>query len=103
MSYSTRAEPFELSMLGGTIERRYQQQRAKHEIPWGALADASLPDDLRAEAREVWTRLAFIEYRSAAGMNAVTEVLIAARAPLDLTAVASGFAADELSHAELCA
>jgi hypothetical protein len=103
MSHSTKPQAFELSMLGGTIERRYNQQRARADLPWGALAEADLPADLRDEAREVWTRLAYIEYRSAAGMNAVTETLIAARAPLDLTAVASGFAADELGHAELCA
>jgi hypothetical protein len=103
MSYSTKPERFELSMLGGTIERRYHQQRSKVDLPWGELAEAALPNDLRQEAREVWTRLAYVEYRSAAGMNAVTETLIAARAPLDLTAVASSFAGDELHHAELCA
>jgi hypothetical protein len=103
MSYSTRPEPFELSMLGGTIERRYNQQRAKLDFPWGSLAEAKLPPELLEDARAVWTRLAFVEYRSAAGMNAVTETMIAARAPLDLTAVASGFASDELSHAEMCA
>src|SRR5262249_9152760 len=80
MSYSTKPERFELT-LGGTIELRYNQQRAQLDLPWGALAEAELPEDLRDEAREVWTRLAYIEYRSAAGMNAVTEPLIAARAP----------------------
>jgi hypothetical protein len=94
---------FELSILGGTTERRFNGLRAKLDVPWGSLAAVALPDDLRADARAVWTRLAFVEYRSAAGMNAVAETLIAARAPLDLTAVASSFAFDELSHAEMCA
>ncbi len=103
MSHSTKPQRFELSMLGGTIERRYNQLRDKLDFPWGSLAEAKLPEELRDEARAVWTRLAFVEYRSAAGMNAVAETLIAARAPLDLTAVASTFASDELSHAEMCA
>jgi hypothetical protein len=100
---SPRAHRFELSILGGTTERRFNGLRAKLDFPWGALAATELPDDLRSDARNVWTRLAYIEYRSAAGMNAVAETLIAARAPLDLTAVASSFAFDELSHAEMCA
>src|SRR5215468_9890402 len=100
---SAKPQLFELSMLGGTIERRFNDMRPALELPWGTLAEAELPETLIAEAREVWTRIAFVEYRSAAGMNAVTETLIAARAPLDLTAVASSFASDELHHAELCA
>src|ERR1051326_3828268 len=66
MSYSTRPEQFELSMLGGTIDRRYHQQRAKLDFAWGSLAEAKLPPELLEEARAVWTRLAFVEYRSAA-------------------------------------
>ncbi len=99
----TREESFGLSILGGTTERRFNGLRAKLDFPWGSLARTELPADLRRDAQEVWTRLAFIEYRSAAGMNAVAETLIAARAPLDLTGVASSFAYDELSHAEMCA
>ena len=102
-NYYTRSEPFQLSMLGGTIERRFHNSRAKLDFAWGALAETKLPDDLRAEAQSVWTRLAYIEYRSASAMTAVTEALIAARAPLDLTAIASTFALDELSHAEMAA
>ena len=100
---ANQAVPFELSLLGGTTERRFNNLRDKVDVPWGALADAELPDELREEARMVWTRIAFIEYRSAASMTAVAETLIAARAPLDLTALASSFAADELSHAEMAA
>ena len=100
---SPRANRFELSILGGTTERRFNGLRAKLDFPWGALAATELPDALRSDARAVWTRLAFVEYRSAAGMTAVAETLIAARAPLDLTAIASSFAFDELSHAEMCA
>jgi hypothetical protein len=101
MSHHTKPALFELSMLGGTIERRYNQQRAKLDMPWGALAEAKLPSELHQEAKAVWTRITYIEYRSAAGMTAVTETLIAARVPLDLTAVASQFASDELNHAEM--
>src|SRR3954469_14285505 len=94
---------FELSILGGSTERRFNGLRAKLDFPWGSLARVELPDALRADARAVWTRLAFVEYRSAAGMTAVAETLIAGRSPPALTAVASSFAFDELSHAEMCA
>jgi hypothetical protein len=103
MNPSSKQEPFGLTILGGATERRFNGLRDKVDFPWGSLAEAELPDDLRAEARDVWTRIAFIEYRSAAGMNAVAETMIAARAPLDLTALASSFAFDELSHAEMAA
>ena len=99
----TTPQPFTLSMLGGSVERRFNRLRDKVELPWGTLAEMELPDELRAEARAAWTQITYTEYRSAAGMNAVADTMIAARAPLDLTAVASSFAADELSHAEMAA
>jgi hypothetical protein len=97
----SKLEPFSLSMLGGSMERRFNRLRDKVELPWGTLAETKLPDELRTEAQAAWTRITYIEYRSAASMNAVADTMIAARAPLDLTAVASSFAADELSHAEM--
>src|SRR5262245_41318705 len=102
MNMST-VQPFTLSMLGGSIERRFNRMRDRVDLPWGTLATAELTEDLRAEARAAWTQITYIEYRSAAGMNAVADTMIAARAPLDLTAIASSFAADELSHAEMAA
>jgi hypothetical protein len=100
---STLFEPFVLSMLGGTPERRFNRMRDKLDLSWGALADAEIPHTLREEARETWTRITYVEYRSASSMSAVAEALIAARAPLDLSGLASSFAYDELSHAEMCA
>ncbi len=96
-------ETFELSMLGGATERRFRRLRPELErIKWGSLAAARIPDEMIGEAREVWTRVAYIEYRSAAAMTAVAELLIAAKAPLNLSAIASRFAFDELCHAEMC-
>ena len=87
------------------MERRFNRLRDKVDLRWGTLhaAATELPDDLHADARAAWTQITYIEYRSAAGMNAVADTMIAARAPLDLAAVASDFAADELSHAEMAA
>jgi hypothetical protein len=101
MAYSSTPEPFVLSILGGTTERRFNRMRDALDLPWGALAEADIPEELREEARETWTRITYVEYRSASSMSAVAEALIAARAPLDLSGIASSFAYDELSHAEM--
>ncbi len=98
------AELFELELLGGTFERRYRRLRPNVEaMPWGTLRATKLPPLLVGQARAVWTRMAFHEHRTAAACAAVVEALIAARAPLDLAAVCSGFVLDELAHTELCA
>ncbi len=101
-----RAQPeyFELSILGGAVERRYRRFRPELEkLPWGSLAAMKMPASLRARAREIWTGMAFFEYRAAAAMSMTVHALAVARAPIDLVAVASRFITEELSHAELCA
>ena len=98
------SERFELSLLGGAIERRYRKLRPEvTRIAWHKLDGDSLAPRLRARARNFWTVAALAEHRAAASQAAVLRALVEARAPVDLIALASGFVLDELAHVELCA
>jgi hypothetical protein len=95
---------FELGMLGGSPERQYRRMRPEVErLPWGTLDPARHPAALVDAARRSWTLAAFQEHRTGAACAATLEALIAARAPLDLIAVATRFPLDELTHVEMCA
>jgi hypothetical protein len=97
-------EPFELSMLGGATERRYRRMRPEVEsLPWGTLDPSRYPAELVLAARRSWTLAALQEHRTAAACAATLRALIAARAPVDLIAVATRFPLDEMAHVELCA
>ncbi len=97
-------ELFELCMLGGAQERRYRRLRPEVEqLPWGTLEPGRHPPQLVLGARRVWTQAAFQEHRTGAACAATLEALIAARAPLDLVAVATRFPLDEMVHVEMCA
>ncbi len=99
-----REERFELCMLGGAEERRYRRLRPEVEqLPWGTLDPGRYPPDLVRTARRTWTQAAFQEHRTGAACAATLELLIAARAPLDLVAVATRFPLDEMVHVEMCA
>lgn len=54
-------------------------------------------------AQRVWTEAAFQEHRTGAACAATLKALIAARAPLDLIAMACRFPLDEMAHVEMCA
>jgi hypothetical protein len=97
-------ELFELSMWGGAVERRYRQLRPEVEkLPWHDFdVSKATPEALRS-ARRTWTEAAFQEHRTGAACAATLQALIAARAPIDLVAMASRFALDEMVHVELCA
>ena len=97
-------ELFELSMLGGSIERRYRKARPEVErMPWGSIDPRAYPEADVIEARYAWTRAAFQEHRTGAACTGVLGSLIEARAPIDLIAVGARFPLDELVHVELCA
>lgn len=97
-------EAFELSLLGGAVERRYRRLRPEVEkLPWGTLRSVEAPPDAMEAARRTWTEAAFQEHRTGAACAATLRALIACRAPLDLVAMASRFPLDELVHVELCA
>jgi hypothetical protein len=97
-------ELFELSMWGGAVERRYRRMRPEVEqLPWGTLHPEDFPDPLVRAARRAWTEAAFQEHRTAAACTASLQAMIAARAPLDLIAMACRFPLDEMVHVELCA
>jgi hypothetical protein len=97
-------ELFELSLLGGAYERRYRRLRPDIEkLPWGSLALDGLDPALLEAGRRFWTLAAFQEHRTGAAIAATLEALLAARAPIDLVAVASRFVLDEMAHVELCA
>jgi hypothetical protein len=97
-------EPFELCVLGGSIERRYRRMRPEvNGMPWGTLDPRRYSSELVLLARRSWTEAAFQEHRTAAACAAALQALITARAPVDLVAVAARFPLDELVHVELCA
>ncbi|HZO12201.1 MAG TPA: ferritin-like domain-containing protein [Polyangiaceae bacterium] len=97
------SELFELSLLGGSVERRYRRLRPDAALPWGTL-DTSAYDRATVEAaQQTWTLASFQEQHSAAACAETLRALIAARAPLDLVAMASSFVLDEILHVELCA
>ena len=99
-----KPEVFELSLLGGAVERRYRRMRPDVErLPWGTLDLSGLTPAAIAQGRRFWTIAAFQEHRSGAACAATLQALIAARAPVDLIAVASRFVLDEMTHVELCA
>ena len=92
-------QPFELALIGGPWGRRLAPRRAWiDELPW----TEPLPGDAIG-ARLVWTRTAFSEYASAAAFAGLTAALLAAGAPIDLTAAAGDFIVDEIVHTEVAA
>jgi len=97
-------EPLELEWLGGAPEARLRRRRPGIDaLPWGTLDAGALGEAAVIEARRVWTQGAFTEYASAAGFSRMTELFLACRAPVDLTAAAADCAVDELDHVELVA
>ena len=97
-------ELFELSLLGGAIERRYRKQRPEIDaIDWRSLERAKFTPAQREAGRRFWTVNAYTEHAAAAGCSAVLRALIEARAPLDLVAAESSFVLDEVAHTELSA
>jgi hypothetical protein len=99
-----KPELFELSLLGGAVERRWRRARPDIErLPWQTLRTARLSEPLLDVARRFWTTMAIQEHRTAAATAATVQALVAARAPIDLVAHASRFLSDELAHVELCA
>ncbi|MBS1149160.1 MAG: hypothetical protein H6Q89_858 [Myxococcaceae bacterium] len=98
------SELFELSMLGGAVERRYRRLRPEVDrLPWGTLDVTKYSAAVLNVARTTWTEAAFQEHRTAAACAATLKALIAARAPLDLIAMATRFPLDEMVHVEMCA
>ena len=97
-------ELFELGVLGGAPERQYRRMRPEVErMPWGTLDPSRHSPELVLRARRSWTLAAFQEHRTGAACAATLQALIAARAPVDLVAVATRFPLDELTHVEMCA
>ena len=94
---------FELEAVGGPLAKRLARRRAGTEsLDWAELAKhATKPG--AADARIVWTQSAFSEYASAASFAEIASGLLAAGAPIDLSAAAGDFVVDEMFHAELSA
>ncbi len=91
---------FELSFAGGPMEALY---RCQFEEAEDIFADSPPFTPESQRAADQWLASAHNEHHSAALMAQLSQLLTLAQAPLDLTAVACGFLAQELSHAELCA
>lgn len=97
-------EPFELSIYGGAVERRYRRLRPDvDKLPWGTIRTDAYAPHVVELARRTWTEAAFQEHRTGVACAASLKALMMARAPLDLVAMASRFPLDELVHVELCA
>jgi hypothetical protein len=104
MGRAGEPDPFELTLHGGGPERRYRKLRPDVErLPWEAISFSGASREVIAVARRGWTAAALQEYASADAQALMLRKLIQARAPLDLSAMASRFSLDELAHAELCA
>lgn len=96
--------PFELSLLGGGVERAWRRARPDvARLAWHTLRSDDVPSALLPSAQRFWTQMAFQEHRTAACAAATVQALVAARAPLDLVAHAGSFVIDELAHVEMCA
>ncbi len=97
-------EAFELSLYGGAVERRYRKLRPEVDrLSWGTLKPERYPASIVEAARRTWTEAAFQEHRTGLACASTLRALIAARAPLDLVAMATRFPLDEMVHVELCA
>lgn len=97
-------QPFELHLSGGGVEALYRRMRPEVErMPWGSLRPSEHHPKVIAAARRTWTLAAFQEHRTGAACAETLGALIAARAPLDLVAIATRFPLDEMVHVELCA
>jgi hypothetical protein len=98
------AELFELELLGGNTERRYRKLRPEVEqMPWGTLDLSGASEQELVTARLAWTSAAYQEHRTAVACALTLRLLLEARAPVDLIAIATRFPLDELVHVELCA
>jgi hypothetical protein len=97
-------EAFELHLSGGAAEARYRALRPEVErMPWGTIDVERYPKAVVRAAQNTWTLAAFQEHRTGAACAETLAALIAARAPLDLIAIATRFPLDELVHVELAA
>lgn len=95
---------FELELLGDSHLRRYRRMRPEVEaMPWDTLRPELYPPDVLLAARKAWTTAAFQEYRTGTACTEALHLLLEARAPLDLIALATRFPLDEMVHVELCA
>src|SRR5258708_3951627 len=83
-----RRELFELSLLGGAVERRYRKARPEVErMPWGSVDPSMYTAEDVLAARAAWTLAAFQEHRTGAACATALRALIEARAPIDLVAL----------------
>ncbi len=93
---------FELDWLGGPAEALLRRRRpGADDLPWGTLDPSAYPAALVARARASWTEGAYNEYCSGAAFAELAAALLAARAPIDLVAMAGDFVVDEMLHVEL--
>lgn len=93
---------FELDWMGGAAEALLRRRRPGiDDLPWGSLDPAAYPATLVERARASWTEGAYNEYCSGAAFAELAAALLAARAPIDLVAMAGDFVVDEMLHVEL--
>lgn len=95
---------FELDLAGPATARAAQRVTGDlgSAFDWDAIRPEDHDADAVLRARVGWTVAAFNEYCTAAAMGQLVHALCAAGAPLDLLALASSFAVEEVVHVELC-
>lgn len=95
---------FDLSMLGGPVERRFRRMRPEvEEMPWESLDPGLYSDEILDDARVAWTSAAYQEFRTGCACAGTLKRMIEAQAPVDLIAFATRFPLDEMVHVELAA
>lgn len=100
----SRSVRFELDLYGEGYERRFRKMRPEVEaLPWGSLDPRQYDAAAVLSARKAWTMAAFQEFRTGATIAEALRLMMEARAPLDLLALATRFPLDEVVHVELCA
>jgi hypothetical protein len=93
---------FDLEWFGEGAEKYFRGIRPGiEEMPWSSLDASAMPRKLVERARISWTEAAYNEYCTAAAFAQLVSAMLAARAPVDLVAMAGDFIADEMLHVEL--
>ena len=96
--------PFEPEWYGAQPEHYFRKLRPGIEgFPWGTIDRSQFEPKLLKRAQLSWTEAAFNEYCTAVAFTQLVQALLEVNAPVDLTAMAGDFLADEMLHVELTA
>ena len=96
--------PFEPEWYGAQPAHYFRKIRPGiDDFPWGSIDPSRFEERLLKRAQLSWTEAAFNEYCTAVAFTQLVQALLEVNAPVDLTAMAGDFLADEMLHVELTA